>query len=97
MFKNLANKIKSFVFKAQKLNPNSPLAKMQSAMIDEVADQADLIAEVAKKAADDLVESAKKEVNEAVKEVKAKKKPATKTAAKPATGAKKGRPKKTAK
>jgi hypothetical protein len=97
MFKNLANKIKTLIFKAQKLNPNSPIAKMQSAMIDEAVDQAEAVAEVAKKAAVEIAESAKKEVNAALKEVKTKKAPATKAAAKPVTGAKKGRPKKTTK
>jgi polyhydroxyalkanoate synthesis regulator phasin len=93
MFKKLAQKIKSVLFAAQKLDANSPIAKAQAKIIDDLAVQAEVVAEVAKNAADDIVASAKKEVAEAVKEVKAKK-----PVAKKAVSAKKpGRPKKTTK
>lgn len=89
----LAQKVKSVLFKAQKLDASSPIAKAQAKIIDDLAAQAEVVAEVAKNAADDIVASAKKEVEEAVKEVKAKK-----PAAKKAAPAKKpGRPKKTTK
>lgn len=94
MFKKLAEKVKGILFKAQKLDANSPIAKAQSKMIDELVEQAEIVAEVAKNAADDIVASAKKEVEEAVQEVKAKKKAPAKKAA-PAK--KPGRPKKTTK
>lgn len=83
MFKKLAVKIKSILFKVQKLDPNSPMAKAQSKLIDDIAG-------VAEDAAKDIAASAKKEVEEAVQEVKkkaVKKAPAKKAAA----------PKKTAK
>jgi|694.fasta_scaffold19155_13 hypothetical protein len=81
MFKKLAQKIKVLVFRVQKLDPNSPMAKAQAKLIDDIAD-------VAEDAAKDIAESAKKEVGEAVQEVKkkaAKKAPAKKAAAKKPT------------
>jgi TRAP-type mannitol/chloroaromatic compound transport system substrate-binding protein len=93
MFKKLAQKLKSVLFKAQKLDANSPIAKAQAKLIDDLAAQAEVVAEVAKNAADGIVASAKKEVEEAVKEVKAKKP----TAKKAAPSNKPGRPKKTTK
>lgn len=80
MFKKLAQKIKSMLFTVQKLDTNSPIAKAQAKLIDDLAAQAEVVAEVAKNAADDIVASAKKEVAEAVKEVKTKK-PASKNSA----------------
>ncbi len=73
MFKKLAQKVKSLLFKAQKLDANSPVAKAQAKIIDDLAAQVEVIAGIAKDAAEDIVDSTKKEVKEAVKEVKSKK------------------------
>lgn len=85
MFKKLAAKIKTLVFRVQKLDPNSPMAKAQSKLIDDIAGVAD-------DAAKDIAASAKKEVEEAVQEVKkkaVKKAPAKKAAAKKVAAPKK--------
>ena len=102
MFKKLANKIKSIAFSAQKLDPNSPIAKAQAKVIDELADQAQAVANIAAATADKIVDDAKKEVAKAVKEAsspKAKKVgPRPEDAARAASStAKKGRPKKSTK
>jgi len=101
MFKKLANKIKSIAFSAQKLDPNSPIAKAQAKVIDELADQAQAVAEIAVATADKIVVDAKKEVAKAVKEAsssKAKKgRPIEDAARAASSAAKKGRPKKSTK
>jgi hypothetical protein len=97
MFKKIANKIKSVLFKAQKIDASSPVAKAQAKLIDQFADQADAVADIAVEAAENIVKDAKKEVAKAVKDAtKATKKPAAKKPTQ-STGAKKGRPKKTTK
>jgi len=78
MFKKLVNQIKKALFKAQKIDANSAIAKAQSKVIDDLAAQAEVVAEVASGAASNIVASAKKEVDKAVKEVKAKKTTANK-------------------
>ncbi len=100
LFKKLANKIKSAAFKAQKLDPNSPIAKAQAKVIDELVDQAEAVADIAAEAAENIVNDAKKEVAKAVKEASAPK--PKKVGPRPedearASAPKKGRPKKTTK
>jgi len=73
MFKKLINKIKSIAFSAQKLDPNSPIAKAQAKVIDELADQAQAVAGIAAATADKIIDDAKKEVAKAVKEAKTSK------------------------
>jgi hypothetical protein len=102
MFKKLASKIKSIAFNAQKLDPNSSIAKAQAKIIDELADQAQAVADIAVEAAEKIASDAKKEVAKAVKEAsspKAKKVgPRPEDAARAASStAKKGRPKKSTK
>lgn len=103
MFKKLSDKIKSVAFKAQKLNPNSPIAKAQAKVIDELVEQAEAVADIAVEAAEKIALDAKKEVAKAVKEAsapKAKKvgpRPEDEARAATSAAAKKGRPKKSAK
>jgi len=88
MFKNIANKIKKAIFKAQKIQADGPMAKAQAKIIDELADQADAVAEIAKDAAINIVADAKKEVKKATAKAK------TTTTKKDSPAPKKGRPKK---
>jgi hypothetical protein len=103
MFKKLANKIKTIAFKAQKLDPNSPIAKAQSKIIDELVDQAEMVADIAVETAEKIATDAKKEVAKAAKKAatpKAKKvgpRPEDEARAATSAAAKKGRPKKSAK
>jgi hypothetical protein len=91
MFKKIASKIKAVLFKAQKIDADSAIAKAQAKFIDELAGQADVVADIAKEAAENIVADAKKEVKKAAAKAK---KPAGKKAA--SSPAKKGRPKKAA-
>lgn len=103
MFKKLANKIKSIAFSAQKLDPNSPIAKAQSKFIDELAEQAEVVADIAVETAEKIATDAKKEVVKAAKKAatpKPKKvgpRPEDEARAATSAAAKKGRPKKSAK
>jgi len=97
MFKKMASKIKQVIFKAQKIQADGPMAKAQAKIIDDLVNQADAVAEIAKDAAKNIIKDAKKEAAKAVKDAsKATKKPSVKAASKSAD-AKKGSPKKTTK
>lgn len=97
MFKNLVSKIKSFIFKAQKIDPDSAFAKAQAKVIDDLVSQAEVVADIASVTATKIVADAKKEVSKAAKQaVKAKKAGPRPGNAKKAAGSKikKSRPKK---
>jgi len=103
MFKKMANKIKQVIFKAQKIQADGPMAKAQAKIIDDLLDQADAVAEIAKDAAKNIVADAKQEVAKAAKKATAPKpgkvgpRPEDAARAANSTQAKKGRPKKSAK
>jgi hypothetical protein len=88
MFKKIAQKIKSLLFVAEKIKSDSPVAKAQAKVVDDLAAKADQVATIAKVAAENIAKEAKKEVNKAVKQAKApaaKKASAKKAAAKKTT------------
>jgi hypothetical protein len=88
MFKKIATKIKQAIFKAQKIQADGPMAKAQAKIIDDLVNQADAVAEIAKDAAKNIVADAKKEVKKATAKAK------TTTVKKDSAAPKKGRPKK---
>jgi hypothetical protein len=103
MFKKMASKIKQVIFKAQKIQADGPMAKAQAKIIDDLLNQADAVAEIAKDAAKNIVADAKQEVAKAAKKATAPKpskvgpRPEDAARAAKSTQAKKGRPKKSAK
>ena len=103
MFKKMASKIKQVIFKAQKIQADGPMAKAQAKIIDDLVNQADAVAEIAKEAAKNIVADAKKEVAKAAKKATAPKtgkvgpRPEDAARAASSTKASKGRPKKSAK
>ena len=89
MFKKIASKFKAVLFSVEKIDPNSPAAKAQAKMLDELVNQAEDVAVIAKVAASNIAKNAKKEATKAVSDAKKK------TA--PKAPAAKAKPKKTTK